>query len=1203
MKARRHNRRGDQGESKRRRRGRSRRWLAIAPLVVVTTLTLLWLAPAIVAHTALKQKILSAALSDFEGSVTVESASLGWMSPILACNIDVFDLHGQPLAQVQSVRSEKSLLGLLTDRSRPGRIQIEEPTVHLVLRENGSNWQDALAGYLSAPAGETAVSELTVEVIEGKVEIRDDTTGHAWQVSQMNGALQFAPDGAAPVKLRAEGSLAAAGQPPGRVAIDLAWQPSQSAEGGLGEGQLTVHSRALPLGPIVSAGRRVVGDVYVEGTASCDVVCQWSENAGSHRIDIDNLIAENVSVFAPDRLGDDRLRTAHLNGSARLKGDGDRWRVEQLVLETDFASIDARGSVPMAEVASADFWTNLAGRLSDDDVHVRGHVDLAQLADMLPSTLNARPTGLSSGTADFSVDSLSEGYSGFTTRLELANLVTANGRDELNPILLSASVRRSAEGPVIDQIVCQSSFLTLTAQGTLSEGSAVIQGDLEQMAAEIGHVIDFGSCTLAGRLDGNLRWQRSVGNQVAATGKLDLRDFELTVSEEDRWVEKHLTVNLAGKAEVREGQVQQVTAGSLSIDSGNDRFVAALTSPVDRPTRGTTWPLHVKASGQLATWVPRLKPILSGGSWQLAGAIDLDAMASVSPAAIDVQSMQLRVADFRARAADFVIDEPTIQLEVQGLWDAEQGRVTARDATMTSSTVAFRAQQVVVQLAPAPLAVSGSLSYRGDVQRLYRYWQNADSPFQNQLTGTVTGVVRASHESGVTQVDWSGEAKELAYASKPTTQSSATIVNASHASAMHEVWREPVVKLAGRQRYDQKSDSLAIDELFIQAASLHLAIRGRIESLCGRPVADLAGEVDCDLADLSRKLSPILGPSIQLTGRDKSQFTLRGPLAGVPASISATGKASPGSPSPAITLTSIASGDDAGGSLVSPELAGNAKLAWQSANVHGLLVGRGDLVASLDGGIIHFAPLQVPVSEGRLLAQPRIDLRSQPATVYVDKGPLIENVRISPQMCQTWLKYVAPLLADATRAEGRFSIALDGARIPLLDQRQSDVHGQLTIHNAQIGPGPLAQQFISIAQQVKSVIDGRSLGSGGTGGSTWLVVPEQAVRFDVSDGRVQHHGLVVTAGDVQIRTSGSVGMDETLALVAEVPIQDSWVAGKAYLSALKGTTIKVPVRGTLSKPQVDGRVLRELSREMIGGAAGRLLEGELNRGLRQLFGS
>jgi hypothetical protein len=290
------------------------------------------------------------------------------------------------------------------------------------------------------------------------------------------------------------------------------------------------------------------------------------------------------------------------------------------------------------------------------------------------------------------------------------------------------------------------------------------------------------------------------------------------------------------------------------------------------------------------------------------------------------------------------------------------------------------------------------------------------------------------------------------------------------------------------------------------------------------------------------------------------------------------------------------------GSLLPPDLSGNAKVAWQSANIHGLLIGRGDLAASLGGGIIRFAPLDIPVSEGRLLAEPQIDLRTQPAMLRVQKGPLIENVRISPQMCQTWLKYVAPLLADATRAEGRFSVALDNARVPLPDQSRSDVHGELTIHNAHVGPGPLAQQFISLAEQVKSLIEGGAPGSGAGANSTWLVIPEQTVPFDVNEGRVRHRNLVVTSGDVQIKTSGTVGFDESLNLVAEVPIQDSWIAGKAYLNALQGTTIQVPVRGTLSRPKLDTNALRELSRQMIGGAARNALENELNRGLQRLFG-
>jgi hypothetical protein len=1202
MNARRRTRHRDHDSSKRRKRRKSRRWLAIALAIVVAAITLLWLFPVIVAHTSLRQKILSAALSDFEGSVTVGSASLGWMSPLAASDIEARDRHGQTLVHVRSLGSEKSLLGLLADRSRPGRFRVEEPVVHVVLREDGSNWQDALAGYLSAPAGDAAVDDLTVQVIGGEVAIRDRTTGHELQIAQMDAALQIAQDQAVPIRLRAEGSVTSAGQTPGNLSVELAWQPSEAAAGGPGEGQLTVHGKALPLGALVSAATRGSGAVHAEGTAGCDAVCQWSEHTGSHRIQVNNLVGENVSLRIPHWLGDDRLTSAQVSGSVHLEGDRERWRVEQFALETDFASFEARGSLKTADIASPGVWTNLAGRMSDNDLHIQGHIDLAQLTQMLPATLSARPaTRLSSGMAAFSVESLARSSGGLAARLEMTGLAAAHGSRKLDPILLTASVRSTPAGPVIDQAVCQSSFLELTAQGSLQEGSIVIQrGDLAQLAAEVSHFVDLGDCTLTGRLEGDVRWQRSNAAEVTADGSLALRDFELVVSDDDRWTEEQLTVDLAGKAEVREGRVDQVTSGTLAMNSGNDRLLATLTAPVNRPTAGTAWPLRVKGSGQLATWMPRLRSILPTGRWQLAGAVDLDAVASVSPNAIDAQSIQLQLADFQARDRDFVIEEPTIRVEAGGRWDAQQRRVLAREATLTSSTIAFRAEQVVAQLPPAPLAVSGSLSYRGDVNRLSRLWQAPASSLRNPLTGTVTGVVKATHQTGVTQVDWTGEAKDLAYASKSAVATGGSVVNASYSSAPREVWREPVVKLAGRHRYDRQHDTLEIEEFSILADSLQLMTRGRFEDMGGRCIADLSGVIDCELAELSRKLSPLLGPDVWMTGREKSQFVIRGPLVRTPASASAADGQQPVPRTPTVTLTSVSS--RGGDGLVSTELAGSAKLGWQSAEVHGLSIGRGELSMSLDEAVVRFAPLQVPVSEGRFLAQPLIDLRSRPATLQAGKGPLIENVRISPQMCQTWLKYVAPLLADATRAEGRFSIALDSARVPLTDRTQSDIHGQLTIHSAQVGPGPLAQQFIAIAQQVKSLIDGRPVASGGTAGSTWLVVPQQSLRFDVNDGRVEHNSLLVNVGDVQVRTSGSVGLDESLALVAEVPIRDTWVAGKPYLSALAGTTIKVPVKGTLSKPRVDNRALRDLSRQAIRGAAGRLLEDELNRGLQQLFG-
>ena len=103
----------------------------------------------------------------------------------------------------------------------------------------------------------------------------------------------------------------------------------------------------------------------------------------------------------------------------------------------------------------------------------------------------------------------------------------------------------------------------------------------------------------------------------------------------------------------------------------------------------------------------------------------------------------------------------------------------------------------------------------------------------------------------------------------------------------------------------------------------------------------------------------------------------------------------------------------------------------------------------------------------------------------------------------------------------------------------------------------------------------------------------------MADGRVEHQNFQIEIGDVIVRTSGYVGFDQSLGLVAEIPIRDKWVQRDKFLRGLKGQTLKIPIRGTLNKPQLDKRIIAWLGQQMIGSAAGGLLEDALDRGLQQ----
>jgi len=237
--------------------------------------------------------------------------------------------------------------------------------------------------------------------------------------------------------------------------------------------------------------------------------------------------------------------------------------------------------------------------------------------------------------------------------------------------------------------------------------------------------------------------------------------------------------------------------------------------------------------------------------------------------------------------------------------------------------------------------------------------------------------------------------------------------------------------------------------------------------------------------------------------------------------------------------------------------------------------------------MLRFEPIAVDVSQGRLSAAPRLRLAPGPMELQLDPGPLVERVTIDPAMCSHALQYIAPVLAGVATAEGQFSIHLDDCRVPLAEPATGDVSGQFVVHAVQIGPGPLIRELAIL------------LG----GGSAASLSRESRVRFRMVDGRVYHEGLELVFPDVTVRTHGWVGLDHTLAMVAEMPIPPQWTEklGASAKAALRDQTLRLPISGTLERPRIDRREFDRLSQRFLQSATRNLLQDELNKQLNRLF--
>lgn len=200
----------------------------------------------------------------------------------------------------------------------------------------------------------------------------------------------------------------------------------------------------------------------------------------------------------------------------------------------------------------------------------------------------------------------------------------------------------------------------------------------------------------------------------------------------------------------------------------------------------------------------------------------------------------------------------------------------------------------------------------------------------------------------------------------------------------------------------------------------------------------------------------------------------------------------------------------------------------------------------------------------------------------IEPVQLLADARMEPAVALGVLAYIAPVLADATRTSGRFSLALEGARLPVGDPAAGEVTGVLAMHEVVLGPGPLVDNMLA------------SLPGGLPRPPALRVADESHVRFRLADRKVWHEGLefgVPLPGPgrrLDIKSSGTVALgSQALDLKLVLPIPTDLSPDRPLLATLAGKTISLGVAGHLGDPEIvfDGSI-----RETAGQVAIELLD-------------
>jgi translocation and assembly module TamB len=1195
-----------------------RRWprrLAVFLILVTVVVALL---PMLVAKTPLRNVLLSAVLPKNSVQVTIGDASLGWFSPPSVSGMEVRDVAGRPLAAVESVQLSRSPWSLATNWHDLGEIDVTRPVVYVAVRPDGSNIEDAInelaskAGVQSANDSSSGRAQekvaVAVKLVDGSVLVQDAATGRGWRLASLN--AQFDSHGPGVGQIAASGQImteaATAGvaspiatAPAGKFAVSLTTDAN-------GRQQAQWQADSITLAAAEPWLRRFVRGAELNGVLSGQGTAAWSSLAGGQSakpqaamLPSDLVTAGSLRIDRLDAsaamLGGDRVRLAMVELPWRLMSQPSGINVEDLQLQSDVGRVAVRGVVDpslLSTAAIAGVTTAPAiDAAAQHNLEIRGELDLPKLAAMLPHALAIREgTTIDSGTIQLAIRNQPEGggqtLSGQIRTEKLAGTSGGKALSWDQPVSATFELRRDNGSVRLNSLKCDSEFLKIDASGTTQQLTASAEFDLNKLAAQLGQFIDLSGAQLGGTGTAHLDCQLADANQFTAALNSELSQLRVAMGSEAPLTEPRLSLKAeaAGVLDPASHQPARVATARLQVDADSDLLDAQLAGPVDCTAAAPTWPLSIRVTGSIAHWLTLSRPWIAMDPWQVDGQSQATADIRAVGTTVDVANAKATVTNLKIVGVGWHIAEPRVELAADLHWNRATNEVASQSAQLVSSAVALATKDVHVKTGgTGPPQVTGVAAFRADVARLASWQVPPTQPAPYQPQGMITGNVRVVQQADRITGELTATGQNLVLA-----QWMAAGAGAGRAAGYQTIWQEPQVTIRGATTYDGTADHLAFQQLQVQSNTLQAAADGQIDKLTTLADVTAAGTLNYDLAQITPLLKPYVGDGVQLAGRETARFQIAGRLGGAPgAVIQSAGYAGQATNPSALHW--------------SRRLSARVEVPWDSANVYGLPVGGGKIAAALGEGALRIDPLALAVAEGQLNAAPNVQFDPEPMLLTLPKGPVLTNVKISPEVSEAMLKYIAPVLAGATQSEGQFSLQLDGARVPLLDTKKTDASGQMTVHSVRVVPGPMAKQWVDLAQQIQSLVKRTDATAAQGRQITLLTIQDQQVNFKVADGRVYHQGMEFQIGDLTCHSEGSVGLDETVAITLRLAIPDKWVEGQPLLAGLKGQQLAIPIGGTLARPQMDQRAVASLSKQLIQGAAQQAVGGELDKALGKFF--
>jgi len=889
--------------------------------------------------------------------------------------------------------------------------------------------------------------------------------------------------------------------------------------------------------------RRIEPGLSIAGALTADFTATWGKDAAS----VDGLIGLKNLAVGGAALKGDTIRLASVELPVRASLTGRTLHVERAELTSDVGIANLVGTF---DPESFDKLLDRPG------VKLDASVDVAKLAAVMPKLLQIREgTEIREGKVTVSVESkagaLGTEWSGniSTSALKAIREQQEFRWDEPLSVVFTGRIK-AGQLPTFDKLICQSDFIALNAKIAPDSVRAAANVYLDRLAMRLSEFVDLGGITLDGEASAWVVATRTQDAEVTAEANVELKRFACLDRGGKGLREPALKLHLKATGKATDSGHVSLSTASLRGTAGIDELDLSLLEPISDVNQLSNGKFDAKVSGDLARWrrrVAAVVPVLD--DYRLEGAAEAHGIVRLAQDALHIDQLTLAIENAKFVDAGLDIDEPTMSAVADLTVNTKTSITTFANFSITSAPLTVTRGQLVIESPKGGQTVV----YGGGpaVSNLNRLGKSlgicTDAQGPSPLFGKGTGPIQFRYSGDVTT--FNGHLDVINFVVGPRADPS---------------WKEPTLALDVDGSYTQSTDTVAFKSAKVERPGLALTATGSIGRFDTTTDANLAGTLSYDYVKLTPLLREFLGNGFAVAGKGTKPVSFVGSLTPI---------AKPGSKLPPSVFANAT---------------GELGVGWDSLQTHGFAMGPGTLQAKLANGVAQVTPITGTFGGGKIAVHPTVRLAPEPGEITLAKGMIVDKAKLTPATCAGVMGYALPAIANSSKAEGDISVILDENRIPITDTRQASIKGTVVIHKATVTAGPIVTEIAKLL---------------GAENGTMTLANEQSVPVRVERGRVYHENLNVKIGGYFVKTSGSVGFDNSVDLMADVPIPGGMPGLKntpAIAKALTGKRVLVPIKGTLSHPLMDPKQFQAAIAKLAQSVAKDVSKDVLQRELEKL---